>query len=265
MGISNIAQLHGRSLADAIDLLYRQTLDRLIPVLASQAEQRRQELLTRTDQIIAELQSRETSRETQIRRHLEKQDKARADALPKPPNEQARKLGARYWIRFSPSATHTRWAPGLETDLHQRALQEAASPLIEALCNGECGAVGVAEHRLQDARVPPEFFRARLWVLYRERSRLVELSVRDKELWPGCCDVRLAPPIRLTRVQTVAAAMEALSLPIDTVEKSSFDSVRRQLNGTEDPLSLVCAKASDATLKKLMQRANEERKKARQD
>src|SRR5215475_4839488 len=119
MGISNITQFHGRSLANTIDLLYRQTLDRLVPILARQAEQRRQELLTRTDQIIAELQSGETSRETQIRRQREEQDKSRVDALPKPANEQARKLEARYWIRFSPSARHTRWAPGRETDLHQ--------------------------------------------------------------------------------------------------------------------------------------------------
>jgi len=55
--------------------------------------------------------------------------------------------------------------------------------------------------------------------------------------------------------------MEVLNLPIDSVETASFDLVRGQLKARGDPVSAVCAKANDATLKKLMQRANGERKK----
>jgi hypothetical protein len=272
MDLPNIAQLHGRSLEDAIDLLYRRAIDRLIPQLARYIELRRQGLQTRADQIIAEAQHRETSGVPEVQHHLENQGKAPAAPLSKPANldyaaEAKCLLEARHWIRFSPSASQRLWSPGRQADIHklrEHALLEAARPLIEALCKSELSAVGIVEHRFDEARVPPEFFRAGLWVLYRERSRLVELGERNRELWPGCCDLRLVPPIRtkLTRVQTVAAAMNALNLPIDSVEKTSFDLVRRQLKAWGDT---ACANAGDVALKKLMQRANEKRQKDQQD
>jgi hypothetical protein len=188
----DLNELHGLSLVEAIDQLYRRLVDRLAPELVAawvrHAEERKTLIKRTTDSTFPNM------------------DEAEA-IFPKPTHRgfdaYLRLLKEHRWACFSPSWIE--WERGATPRFAQAAdqiLRAATSPIIESLAHGKITATGIHEPEASSSgrkSISAEFFVGDLWVLRRVGWRLIRLTAhgaRVSEEKRGYCKVRLETAAR---------------------------------------------------------------------